>query len=487
MTTRRGRLLPLAPIAAVGMLGALLGLLVAGTVRVPVGPFTADLSLRPALSGSTVVAVPPLGQLQLDTHDGPVRLSVRVTQLRTDAARSIAADPESLRGLGEEVGTDLRAGVRELLLRTLLVTVAGAALLGLLVLRGRRATLGAVGAGVTALLVTTGLTAATVDRRGLAEPRYTGLLASAPTVVGDVRHVVQQFDAYSMQLGRLVTNVGELYSVTSELPVFTPTDDTVRVLHVSDLHLNPASYDVISSVVEQFKVDVVVDTGDITDFGSSAENRYVSGIAQVDAPYVWIRGNHDSSLTQGAVAAQPNAVVLDGPEVVEVGGVHFLGLGDPRFTPDKTTGDDEAPREVVAAVGSALREAYDHADTPPAVVLVHDPLSAEPLLGEVPLVLAGHQHRRTVDTTDGTTVFVQGSTGGAGMRALEGEGATRIMLSVLYLDRGTGRLRAYDDITIGGLGDADARISRSVVDAAEQNPAPTPARVQGSNPSLATE
>jgi predicted MPP superfamily phosphohydrolase len=463
VTSRRSGLLLGAELAAVGVLGALLGLLVAGSVRAPVGPFTAELSLRPALTGSTSVAVPPLGQLQLDTHDGPVRLDVRISQLRSEAARAIVADPDSLRGLGQAVDTDLRAAVQQLVLRTGVVTVTGATLLGFLVFRRWRATLAAAGAGVGALVLVGGVTGATVDETALAEPRYTGLLAVAPTAVGDVRDIVERFDVYSLQLGRLVANVSELYSVTSRLPVFTPTDDTVRVLSVSDLHLNPAAFDVIASVVQQFGVDVVVDAGDITDHGSAPESRYVAMIGGLDVPYVYVRGNHDSLDTQAAIARQPNAVVLDGPEIVEVAGLRFLGQGDARFTPDKTTRDDDAPQEVIRAVGNALREAVEEADEPPDVVVVHDPQAAQRLVGAVPLVLAGHSHERKVVTEDGTTVFVQGSTGGAGLRALEGEDPTPVMLSVLYLDPGTGELQAYDDITLGGLGDNDARISRTVV------------------------
>jgi Icc-related predicted phosphoesterase len=473
ITSRRDRVLLALELAAVGLLGAVLGLLVAGTVTTAVGPFQAQMSLTPSASGSTVVAIPPLGELQVDTHDGPIRLGVRVTQLRDEAARSIVADPESLRGLGDRVNEDLRDGVQSLVVRTVLVTVAGAALLGLLVFRRWRATLAAGGAGLGALAVAGAISAATFDETSLAEPRYTGLLASAPTAVGDVRDIVERFDAYQLQLGRLVANVSELYSVTSALPVFTPDDDTVRLLFVSDLHLNPASFEVIESVVEQFRVDAVVDTGDITDFGSSAESRYVAGIGDVGVPYVWIRGNHDSSLTQIAVGLQPNAVVLDGPEVVEVAGIGFVGQGDPRFTPDKTTRDDDAPTEVLTAVGNALREALEDEPAPPDVVLVHDPISAGPLLGEVPLVLSGHVHERRAETVDGTTHLVQGSTGGAGLRALEGEEPTPIMLSVLYLDRESGELQAYDDITLGGLGVSDARISRTVV-AEPEEPAATP-------------
>ena len=475
--SHRRRLLLAVELAGVGLLGAMLAVAVAGSVTREVGPFSADLSLHPSLSGGTEVAVPPLGQLQLDTHDGPVKLEVRINQLRPDAARSIATNPNALRGLGAEVNDDLRTGVRDLLLRTALVTVVGAAALGLLVFRQLRRTLAAAASGVAALWVIGGVTALTADSRSLAEPKFTGLLASAPGAVGDVRDILASVDAYGVQLGRLVVNVTDLYAVTSGLETFVPDDGTLRVLHISDLHLNPTSYGIVESVVEQFNVDVVVDTGDSTDLGTSAELPYLDAIGGLDTPYVWIRGNHDSRLVQAAVARQPNTTVLDGPEVVEVAGVRFLGQGDPRFIRDSET-RGEAPPEVLEVVGEQLREAYDEAEDPPDLVLTHDPATSGPLLGGPPVVLAGHTHERRVETEDGTTLLVQGSTGGAGLRALRGEGATPVTLTVLYLDRDDQSLQAYDDITLGGVGQSDARISRTVVvdedegDATEPTPSP---------------
>ncbi len=75
--------------------------------------------------------------------------------------------------------------------------------------------------------------------------------------------------------GRLVTNVSRLYDVTSTLPAYQPDPSTIRVLSVSDLHLNPAAWDVIRSVTKQFNIDVIVDSGDLTDHGSAPENAYV--------------------------------------------------------------------------------------------------------------------------------------------------------------------------------------------------------------------
>ena len=470
----RGRLLLAFELAGVGLLGAFLAIAVAGTVTRDVGPFSADLSLSPSLEGGTSVAVPPLGDLELDTHDSPLRLEVGIRQLRPEAARSIATNPTSLRGLGADVNADLRTGVRDVVVRTAVVTVAGAAALGLLVFRRLRRTLAAAASGLAALLSLAAATALTADERALAEPRFTGLLASAPGAVGDVRDILASFDAYGLQLGRLVVNVTDLYTVTSSLQTYVPEDGTLRVLHVSDLHLNPTSYDIIASVVEQFRVDVVVDTGDSTDLGTPAESRYVEAIGRLDVPYVWIRGNHDSRVVQAAVARQPNATVLDGPQVVEVAGVRMLGQGDPRFISDAAT-RGEAPPEVLELVGEQLREAYDEAADKPDLVLTHDPGTAGPLMGGPPVVLAGHTHRRRTETADGTTLLVQGSTGGAGLRALRGEEPTPVTLSVLYLDPDTQELQAYDDITLGGIGTTDARISRqAVVEPPEASPSPAP-------------
>ena len=40
--------------------------------------------------------------------------------------------------------------------------------------------------------------------------------------------------------------------------------------------------------------DMIVDTGDLTDFGSPPETAMVQGIRKIGYPYVFVAGNHDS-------------------------------------------------------------------------------------------------------------------------------------------------------------------------------------------------
>jgi predicted MPP superfamily phosphohydrolase len=448
--------------AVLALGGALIAVLLFARVQAPIGPFDATLAFRPAAGGAQV-AVAPLGELTVDVYDGPLRLDIALQRVDQDRARTLATDPVRLAGVVDQVSDDLRDAVVELVWKTVLIALAGAAVTSAVVWRRRWEP--AIAAGMTGvvLLGTAGLGAATWRPEALSQPRYTGLLVNANSLIGSAEDLVARFDAYRASLEDLVANVGTLYSAISALPAPGGTEDTVALLHVSDLHLNPAGFDLVRQVAQQFQVDGVLDTGDITDWGSQPENQLINTVGALDVPYVYIRGNHDSATTAALIAAQPNATVLD-DSATEVAGLTVVGMPDPRFTPDKSTGDDGAGEDVLVASGEELAEFVGTLPSPPAIALVHDPKQATPLDGAVPVVLAGHTHQRKVTTLDdGTLLMVEGSTGGAGLRGLQGEYPEPLTCTVLYLDRGTGELRAYDEITLGGLGETEVTIQRTVV------------------------
>jgi hypothetical protein len=220
---------------AVVLLGAWLGLLIVGSVRAPVGPMDTQMTLRPSLSGGTKINVSPLGALELDSHTAPIRLDVDVDSLDPDRASALVDHPERIAGLQDEVTRDVQAGTLDLALRSCVAVVAGAAALGLAVYRKPRRALAAGGIAL-ALLTVSGATAfATWNPKSVLEPKFSGLLSSAPSVVGNARNIVSEFDAYQKELARLVTNVTKLYDATSTLPTYAPDPSTARVLHVSDI------------------------------------------------------------------------------------------------------------------------------------------------------------------------------------------------------------------------------------------------------------
>lgn len=445
-------------VTVVALVGGWLGLLVGGRTDADVGPLEVRLTLTPALTGDTILDIPPLGTITVDSHDGPLRLNATVRGINVVDAREIFDDPRVLEGLEGRIIADLRRAVTVLVVRGVAVGAFGALALGLLALRPRRR---GVVAGVIALSVmiaSTGAAAVTVDRASILEPSYSGLIASAPALFGDAQTIAANFEDYREGLVAMVARVSRLYDVTSTLPVYAAGDDVIRVLQVSDLHVNPTSWPVISSVVDQFEVDVVVDTGDIVHQGTAIENSYLDQISTVNAPYVFVRGNHDSAITERAIAAEPNAIVLDGA-ATEVAGLTFAGVGDPRFTPDKTAADmaDDDVRAAAEVAAETLIVSGEEID----VALMHDPVGARELDGIAPVILSGHMHVRAREALPGgSLLFQQGSTGASGINALRNEEPTPIMLTVFYFDSRTKELEAWDDITLGGLGLTSAEIER---------------------------
>ena len=68
-------------------------------------------------------------------------------------------------------------------------------------------------------------------------------------------------------------------------------------------------------------------------------------------------------------------------------------------------------------------------------------------------------------------LLVEGSTGGAGLRGLQGEEPEPLTASVLYFDPETKQLVAYDRITVAWLGDAGATIERHIIGESADAPA----------------
>ncbi|GAQ55561.1 metallophosphoesterase family protein [Streptomyces acidiscabies] len=451
--------------------GAWLGLLTVGDVRTSVGPMDTTMTLRPSLTGGTKINVSPLGALSFATHTAPVRLDVNVDQLDPVRSQALVDHPERLSGLQEEVAHDASHGARDLAVRSCAAVVTGATALGLAVYRRPRKALLAGGLALS-LLAASGVTAyATWKPESVLEPRYSGLLSSAPSLVGNARSIVTDFDVYQRELARLVTNVTKLYDVTSTLPAYQPDPTTVRVLHVSDIHLNPASWKIVASLVEQYDVDVIVDSGDTMDHGSAAENGFLDAVVDLGAPYVWVRGNHDSLVTQRYLAGLRNVHVLDEGRAVTLAGLRFAGMGDPQFTPDRSAAREKGVQEAAGRqLAGALRLG------PPAdVAVVHEPSAAREVDGTVPLVLAGHLHHRETEVMKkGTRLRVEGSTGGSGLRAVEGKHPDPIEASILYFDRDSRRLQAWDEIRLGGLGETTAQVSRHLAQENKPQPRPSP-------------
>nr|WP_240896634.1 metallophosphoesterase [Kineococcus vitellinus] len=396
----------------------------------------------------------------MDTHSGPLALRVGIDDVDLPRARELFASGAERAQVVSEVEGEVRAGLQALVLRSVLVALLGAALACALVFRDLRTVLLGTGAAAAVLLLAGATTAATARPQAITRPTYTGLLAQAPALVGAVRNARTDFSAYSERLAQLTSDVSGLYTRLQTLPEGAGAE-TTQVLWISDVHNNPQAYALVRSLIEQYDVQAVVDTGDSTDLGTGVENGQLAAIADLPVPYVWIRGNHDSAGTQAYLQTLDNVRVLDGGAVTEVAGLRVAGIGDPTFTPVKQVQPQPgAGVQTLTRAGQELAAAVEASPEPVDVALVHQPAMAGPLHGKVPLVLDGHVHQRRDRLVAGTLELTQGSSGGAGLRTLDGGEALPLQLSVLHFEPATGDLVAVDDITLAGIGEQRVSVER---------------------------
>lgn len=432
--------------------GTGLGMRLAGRSRINLGPAMVDVAIVPCRTGGTTVRVPPLGEARLATHKGPLRVDARLVGVDETAARGLLADQELVLGLPQ-----LTPGLVKTALRSGLGGVAGAVMLTGIARRTAGSTFGAAVTSVGALAAAGAVAAASLDKESWRTPQLTGLLARAPQLVGDVKRIPAEFSRYRKQLSEIAASVSGVFHGIGALPD-APPHDAIRLVHLSDIHNNPLAYAVATSLVTHYSADAVVDTGDIGDWGTPQEAKTFEDVGTIGAPYIFVKGNHDSDKTLTALGKYDNVRILDGGETTDIAGLTIAGQADPRFTPDKSTSGDHVTKEALAAVGRQFAETVK--DKAVDVALTHDPVVAAQLAGLVPIVLAGHTHKRGERRIDGTLLLTQGSSGGAGLRGVRQIPPDPLTVSVLHIDRKQHTLVAVDEFTFGGLGRTEVSLVR---------------------------
>ena len=414
-----------------------------GKSTVSMGPFQVLLSSRFG-HGDTVISLPPFGHLTADTHLAPLRFTASLQGVRlNDLAESVRQ--RGIDGLVDRVETDALKQVIPFALRLFAVAMVGAIILALLVFRMRWRS---VAFSLLAALIAVGgsetLAWRTYHSDALLSPSYSGSLALAPKLIGPAQTAIDKIDDFRAELSRVLSGAVRVYSSIQSLP--QTANDEIRVLHISDIHLSPLGMSFAKQVADAFDVDFVLDTGDLTSFGTNVENQLIlAGVASFHQPYVFVRGNHDSLSLQDDLERIPGVIVLDG-QVKRVDGLVVYGLGDPVFTPNKqAAGDDAQIAARVRSVGPRILDSVSKMRAPPDIVAVHDDRMAEAVAGHVPLVASGHFHVPSARVIDGTLYLRIGSTGGAGANVFTQVGGVPLSAEVLYFSRTTPRvLVAYD-------------------------------------------
>jgi predicted phosphodiesterase len=300
--------------------------------------------------------------------------------------------------------------------------------------------------GLTATVLLLGPALATYDVTAFREPRYDGALEYAPALIGDVRTGLDRLRTLREEMVRIGRNLDRAYAALASPVGEVDGNGTVRVLHISDLHLNPAGFDLAERLADQFDVAAVVDTGDMGTWGLPREPQVAANIGRFEVPYLFVKGNHDDTDMVKAVAANDNARVLDGAGT-EVAGIRFYGVADPTFTPGKGTQVEEfEDLKVARSVGVA--GAIDHQALRPDVLLVHDGRLAAYARGHVATVLDGHLHRFGTEVVNGTRTLQTGTVGAGGPDNFRAKDPPPADAQVIYFDPQTHRPVAVDRISV---------------------------------------
>ncbi|MGB9887043.1 MAG: metallophosphoesterase family protein [Moorellales bacterium] len=414
-----------------GVLGALLAVNLFGYTGFKVGVFEVQAQIRLPARPQTQIVLPPVGEVSAVTHVAPLTLRFTLTSIDFDSLLQLlrAAPHKDPASLTREFRQELVAPLWRYGLRILALAVLGAA--GTMLIARRRqwqAYLRAGGAGVAVVGVLLGLAGLTFDQSAFAAPQYRGALRHAPWVAALVQEAATDLERLNQQMEVVGRNFAQLSQRLRGLGPAEPLEDALRVVLVSDIHNNPAAYELLAEAVASFQPQAVLDTGDITDLGTELEGQLLGRLRQLRVPYYFIPGNHDSPTVVKVMADIPGVRVLR-REVVSVGGPRILGFADPAAF---TTARVAANREELARAAEELARLVASEVPPPEAVAVHNPALARDLAGKVPVVLFGHTHRQEIEIREGTLFISAGSTGAEGIRGLVGTEPGTYSLAVLY-------------------------------------------------------
>ncbi len=418
-----------------------------GNFTTAIDAFQVDLGITVFDHGMTQLALPPLGRVRARTHMPPLMFKVSLVNINLEQLQQTIGQVDD-----EQFQDDLRHSAR----RTVQIFIARLMLLaGLGGMAGpyffgdrdRRRLLAAGLAGVLILGTLLVVSYATYQPLAFMNPEFEGILEAAPWMFGLLEEALFKVRTLGEQLEVIAVNINSLFEQVERLEPVGTVDGLLKVAHISDLHNNPAGMDFVAQVINSFAVDLVIDTGDITDFGTPIEAELAVPIENFGIPYIFVPGNHDSPDIISRMQELENVLVLE-EGVVTVKGLRIAGIADPS---SRDTGMVVAADYVLDDYAERLHRVLDEAEEAPHAVAVHHPRIARSFIGRVGVILTGHTHQLDIIETGGSVMINAGTTGASGIRGLQARRETPFSLVLLHWDKdseGEFYLKAADIIRV---------------------------------------
>ena len=283
------------------------------------------------------------------------------------------------------------------------------------------------------------------------QSRLTGTLAAAQLFP-------DQLSAYYAKQSKAFDVLGSVLGLQAALQSKIDQAQTpataLRIMFISDMHL-AANYPLVQRYAASYGVDLIVNTGDESEFGSTVEltPSYLDALRATAAamPMLWVAGNHDSPEVEQVMRSIPGVTVLGSKTASQNGytvragmvnafGLTIAGLSDPRvyggpgaYGADDTAVTDPLERHAVdvaldGLTGGSGGEASEASaapasDTTVDIFATHEPVAAERLRAQLPGRIrqtnSGHNHQQNapgkLQAGDGTIDLIEGSAGAGGL------------------------------------------------------------------------
>jgi predicted phosphodiesterase len=398
-------------------------------------------------AGFTQLELPPLGRVRARTHMPPLMLKAALVNVNLDQLQVLldkVEDPEYLDNLRHETQRKVNMFLTRLLILALIGGVAGPYFFGE---RDRKRLLIAGIIGIMLLGSLLAVSYATYEPLAFMNPEFEGILQAAPWMFGMLEETLFNLRSLGEQLELIAVNISELFAQVEQLEALGTVEGDLKVAHISDLHNNPAGMDFVAQVIRTFGVHLVIDTGDITDFGTQIEAELASPIENFDIPYIFVPGNHDSPEVINRMKDIPNVIVLEEGQV-DVLGLRVAGIADPS---SRDSGMVVAADYVLDEYATRLGDVIDQEENLPHVVAVHHPRIAARFLNRVRVVLTGHNHQLDIREQGEAVMINAGTTGASGIRGLQARQETPFSLVLLHFGQqadGELYLKAADVIRV---------------------------------------
>lgn len=397
----------------IGFLGAVIAIALFNQARASLSSLDFQMSLQLFNKAETEIVVLPLGTVSAKTHLSPVKISLLLNNINLKSAEELLVQEIEQQKIIDNLLMELSQFLKGYVVKIIGLGIVGAMIAVFLHNPGNlKAWMVGGLAGLFFSSTLVGSVYLTYDYSQFYQPQYYGALENAPWVLNTLQEGLTKFGQLGAKIQTVVQNVDTLYRRLDNSDLVGVDDNALRILHVSDIHNNPLAFQLIEKIVHNFEVDIIVDTGDMTDFGTPFEALLADRIESLEVPYLFVAGNHDSPQVIDTLKRLKNVINVSG-EIINVQGFNFVGINDPASASNDLILADQT---TMAEYARQLKKLIDSAGVVPDLLLVHNPWLAKQFTGQIPLILYGHNHQYEIEINQNTVLVDAGTTGAAGVR-----------------------------------------------------------------------